>query len=248
MADRTAPEDNAAPDATSRTATRTSVTRRRSVGERIAFDINLCHGGTVAGADEAGRGSLAGPLVAAAVCFDYGQLPRAVLVSLDAIDDSKRLSSARRAQLCITVLRHARQVAVVCCSPRTIDRDGLHRTNLWALAAVLEAISPRADVALVDGFALPAFAPPHQAVVGGDGRSAAIAAASIVAKVTRDRLMVQLHELHPAYGFDKHVGYATAAHHAAIRAVGTCELHRLSFASVAWPQLQLSLGDDGQPL
>ena len=219
----------------------------RAGGDRVAFDRGLCPSGAVAGADEAGRGSLAGPLVAAAVCFDYARLTRPALVALRQMDDSKRLTAQRRAELYDEVLRYARQVVVVCRSPRTIDRDGLHATNLSALAGALGAISPRADVYLVDGFALKALPMPHRAVVGGDGRSAAIAAASIVAKVTRDRLMARLHERYPVYGFDRHAGYATRAHHTALLESGTCELHRLSFASVAYPQMELDLsGDDPQ--
>jgi ribonuclease HII len=195
----------------------------------------------VAGADEAGRGSLAGPLAAAAVCLDYAHLGRRDFTALAALDDSKRLSRAERARLYGEILLRARQVAVVLCSPRTIDRDGLHRCNLRALAAALQAITPAADVALVDGFPLAAGAPPHRALVGGDGRSAAVAAASIVAKVTRDRVMGRLHERFPAYGFDRHVGYATPQHHEAIATHGVCELHRLSFASVAYGQLALDL-------
>ncbi len=219
----------------------------RSPNVLFAFDRRLCRRGAVAGADEAGRGSLAGPLVAAAVCLDYARLSRDDLEALAGLDDSKRLGRPERSLLYREILRRARQVTVVCCSPRTIDRDGLHRCNLRSLAVALGAITPAADVALVDGFALPEEAPPHQAVVGGDGRSAAIAAASIVAKVTRDRLMNRLHECYPEYGFDRHVGYATPHHHAAIAAHGVCELHRLSFASVAYRQLELDVGREGPP-
>lgn len=240
---RRADESGAAP------ASGASVRRAapRSGSDRVAFDRGLCSGGTVAGADEAGRGSLAGPLVAAAVCFDYARLARPALATLRQMDDSKRLTAQRRAELYDEVLRYAQQVVVVCRSPRTIDRDGLHATNLSALAGALGAISPRADAYLVDGFALQALSLPHRAVVGGDGRSAAIAAASIVAKVTRDRLMARLHVRYPVYGFDRHAGYATPAHRTALLETGTCELHRLSFASVAYPQMELDLnGDDSE--
>ncbi len=129
----------------------------------------------------------------------------------------------------------------MCCSQHTIDREGLHRSNLAALEAALRAFLPVPDVILVDGFRLPGLTLAHEAVVGGDGRSAAIAAASIVAKVTRDRLMISLHDRYPQYGFDRHVGYATRVHHDAIAEHGVCELHRLSFASVAYSQLDLGL-------
>ena len=208
---------------------------------RFDFDLGLCADGTVAGADEAGRGCLAGPLVAAAVCLDYARLGRADFAALADLDDSKKLSRSARAILYREILRRAHQVTVTCCSPRTIDNNGLHRCNLGALAAALAAITPTADVALVDGFRLPEDTAPHQAVIGGDGRSAAIAAASIVAKVTRDRLMIVMHERHPQYGFDRHVGYATRVHREAIAEHGVCELHRLSFASAAYDQLELKL-------
>lgn len=212
---------------------------------RFSFDIGLCGGGAVAGADEAGRGSLAGPLVAAAVCLDYDRLGQDDFAALVALDDSKKLSRPARALLYSEILRRAQQVTIVCRSPRTIDREGLHRTNLAALAAALRAIVPCPDAVLVDGFALPSLALPHQAVVGGDGRSAAIAAASIVAKVTRDRLMLSLHDSYPQYGFDRHVGYATRVHHEAIVEHGVCELHRRSFGSVAYSQLRLGLNTEG---
>lgn len=212
---------------------------------RFSFDVGLCGGGAVAGADEAGRGSLAGPLVAAAVCLDYDRLGQDDFAALAALDDSKKLSGLARSLLYGEILRRAQQVTIVCRSSRTIDREGLHRTNLAALAAALRAMAPCPDAVLVDGFALPSLALPHQAVVGGDGRSAAIAAASIVAKVTRDRLMISLHERHPQYGFDRHVGYATRAHHEAIVEHGVCELHRLSFDSVAYGQLRLGLSTEG---
>ncbi|MBE3034690.1 MAG: ribonuclease HII [Actinobacteria bacterium] len=194
----------------------------------------------MAGADEAGRGCLAGPLVAAAVAFDYAALDDADFAALDGLDDSKKVPKARRAALYDEILRRARQVVIVCCSAGTIDREGLHRCNLGALARAVEGIAPTPGVTLVDGFPLPGCGRAHRAVVGGDGRSAAIAAASVVAKVTRDRLMWRLHLSHPQYGFDRHVGYATAAHREAIAAHGVCELHRLSFASAAYRRLGLT--------
>ena len=214
------------------------------MNERFAFDVARAGGATLAGADEAGRGCLAGPLVAAAVCFDYSSFDDAAFDALDGLHDSKRLTPARRATLYTEVLRRARQVVVVCCSPGTIDREGLHHCNLGSLAGAVEGISPAAAVTLIDGFRLPGCRVPHEAVVGGDGRSAAIAAASVIAKVTRDRVMHRLHAVHPQYGFDRHVGYATRAHQDAIVAHGVCELHRLSFASVAYRQLGFALEEE----
>ncbi len=217
------------------------------MNERFAFDLDLAGHVTVAGADEAGRGCLAGPLVAAAVSFDYAAIGDADFAALDRLDDSKKLPKARRAALYDEILRRAHQVVIVCCSAGTIDREGLQRCNLGSLARALEAIAPEPAVTLVDGFPLPACRRAHRAIVGGDGRSAAIAAASVVAKVTRDRLMLRLHLSHPQYGFDRHVGYATAAHREAIVEHGVCELHRLSFASVAYEQLGLTL-EGGDPV
>ncbi len=208
----------------------------------FTFDLRLCYAGKVAGADEAGRGSLAGPLVAAAVCFDYARLTREDYKVLTNLNDSKKLTRPEREVLYPEILRRAHQVAVVCCSQKTIDREGLHRCNLASLAKALAAMVPEPDLVLVDGFSLPA-APSYQPLIRGDARSAAIAAASIVAKVTRDRLMIRLHEQYPEYGFDRHVGYRTPRHRDAIISHGVCELHRLSFSSSAYGQLELTLED-----
>lgn len=189
----------------------------------------------VAGVDEAGRGCLAGPLVAAAVCVDLARLDRAAVRALSRLDDSKRLREGVREELAAEILRRADQVVVVSDCPPTIDRRGLHRTNLDAMRRALAAIDPRADVCLVDGFALGAGAPEHRRVVGGDARSFAIAAASVIAKTTRDRLMRgPMASAHPQYGFDVHVGYATAAHRRALRAHGPASIHRMSFRSEAY--------------
>ena len=195
--------------------------------------------GALAGADEAGRGCLAGPLVAAAVCFDYARFGDRDFAALEDLDDSKRLTRERRDELYPAVLALARQTVVVACAPGTIDRRGLHVCNLDLLARAIEGVRPAPLASLVDGFTLKECARAHQAVIGGDGRSAVIAAASVVAKVTRDRLMARLHERFPEYGFDHHVGYATEFHHDAILRHGVCELHRMSFASVAYQQLGL---------
>jgi len=190
----------------------------------------------VAGADEAGRGCLAGPLVVAAVCLHMEALSPAARRALGDLDDSKRLPPAVRARVARAVMRHAEQVVLLVASPATIDRDGLHRTNLRLLARALGSLQPCPGVCLVDGFRLGAEAPDHRAVVGGDSRSAAIAAASVVAKTARDRLMAgPMAQAYPAFGFDQHVGYATPEHHAALRAEGLSPLHRRSFQSAAYP-------------
>jgi ribonuclease HII len=191
----------------------------------------------VAGADEAGRGCLAGPLVVAAVCLDLERLTPRGRRSLSDLDDSKRLAPDVRARVAAAILRHADQVVVLVASPATIDRDGLHRTNLRLLARALAAIQPCPSVCLVDGFRLGPQAPAHRAVIGGDHRSASIAAASVIAKTTRDRLMAgPVAAAYPGFGFDQHVGYATPEHHAALRLAGLSPVHRRSFQSLAYPQ------------
>lgn len=189
----------------------------------------------VAGADEAGRGCLAGPLVAAAVCLDLGSMSSAARDALGGLDDSKRLTPRRRAALVGAIWAHAEQVVVISATPRTIDADGLHRTNITAMIRALEGVVPRADLALVDGFDLGPAAPPHRKVIKGDATSAAIAAASVIAKEARDRLMRgPAATRYPAYGFDGHVGYITASHKDAVRTHGPSPLHRLSFNSDAY--------------
>jgi ribonuclease HII len=197
------------------------------MNERFAFDLER-GGGLVAGADEAGRGSLAGPLVAAAVCFDYAALTGADFDALERLNDSKQLTREARETLYDIVIGHARQVAVVACSAASIDERGLHRCNLRALGAALECLEPRPDRAF-------------EALVGGDTRSAAVAAASVIAKVTRDRVMLRLHEQYPVYGFARHVGYATAEHQEMITLHGVCHLHRRSFDAVSYRQLGLGV-------
>ena len=186
------------------------------MNERFEYDVALAGEGLVAGADEAGRGCLAGPLVAAAVCFDLAALRDDDFAALAALDDSKKLTRRTREALYGEILRRARQVVVVSCSPATIDDVGLHRCNIALLGRAAEALRPRPAVTLIDGFALPQCECPTRQVIGGDGLSAAVGAASVIAKVTRDRVMSHLHRAHPEYGFDRHAGYATAAHQQAI--------------------------------
>jgi len=199
----------------------------------IAFDRRL-GARFVAGADEAGRGSLAGPLVAAAVLLDYGALRGRSVARLGLLNDSKQLGPEQRERLLSAVLQAALKVSVQVVSPGEIDRYGLHRCNLRALACALRAVGEAADVCLVDGFRLGPTAPPHRAIVDGDTKSAAIAAASIVAKVVRDRAMRRLDALYPAFGFASHVGYITPAHAAVVRRVGPCPAHRLSFQALCY--------------
>jgi ribonuclease HII len=213
--------------------------RRRTSGRRLfAFDRSL---GVrlVAGADEAGRGCLAGPLVAAAVLFDQDALTTRELRALGALNDSKQHDRDAREALYPLVVSTARRVVVVSRCVRGIDDRGLHVTNLAALRDALRGVAVPGCICLIDGFAVADFGFDQRAIVGGDATSAAIAAASIVAKVTRDRFMHRADVLHPGWEFATHVGYSTPEHRAAIGRQGVSPLHRLSFQSTAYQQLAL---------
>jgi ribonuclease HII len=188
----------------------------------------------VAGADEAGRGSLAGPLVVAGVLLDYGCLRDHRVRPLALLNDSKQVTPERREELFRAVVGCAERISVHVFPPGEIDRNGLHRSNLAGLRAALQALSPPAEACLVDGFRLGPTAPEHRAVVDGDEKSAAIAAASIVAKVVRDRYMRRADALYPAFGFSSHVGYITPRHSAVVRERGPSEIHRRSFQALCY--------------
>jgi ribonuclease HII len=188
----------------------------------------------VAGADEAGRGSLAGPLVVAGVLLDYGCLRDHKVRPLGLLNDSKQCSPERREELFRAVMGCADRVVVRVVPHGEIDRNGLHRSNLAAMREILRVLSPPAEACLVDGFRLGPTAPAHQAVVDGDEKSAAIAAASIVAKVTRDRLMLRMDALFPQYGFSSHVGYITPRHSRMVRERGPSRIHRRSFQALCY--------------
>jgi len=209
---------------------------QRSGRKLLAFDRRL---GVrfVAGADEAGRGSLAGPLVVAGVLFDYERLRDHAVRPLGLLNDSKQVTPERREVLFRAVTACASRVVVRVVPPEAIDRDGLHRSNLRALREALAALTPPAEACLVDGFRLGPLAPKHQAVVDGDEKSAAIAAASIIAKVVRDRAMRRLDALYPQYGFASHVGYITPGHSAVVRARGPSDIHRRSFQALCYAEL-----------
>lgn len=194
----------------------------------------------MAGADEAGRGSLAGPLVAAAALFDIDRLSLSDRRALTRLNDSKQHTEAGREELYPLVLRSVAKAAIVCRCARGIDDRGLHNTNIDALRSALLAVAEDDTLCLVDGFRLPDFGFEQRAVIGGDARSAAIAAASVLAKVTRDRYMRAAAERHRDWDFATNVGYSTPEHRAAIRAHGVSPLHRLSFASIAYQQLPLA--------
>ena len=213
--------------------------RKRSSGSRLfRHDRGLGYR-FVAGADEAGRGCLAGPLVAAAVLFDYESLTLGDLRSLSALNDSKQHTPEMRDALYPKVLRAASRVAITSRCVRGIDERGLHKTNLAALSDVLRRVGQDGALCLSDGFPVPPTGFEQRAVVGGDATSAAIAAASVIAKVTRDRFMHRMEERYPGWEFGTHVGYSTPEHRAAIERQGVSPLHRMSFQSMAYQQLAL---------
>jgi ribonuclease HII len=213
--------------------------KRRTAARLFRFDRSFGRR-FVAGVDEAGRGSLAGPLVAAGVCIDLERIGRRERRALARLDDSKQKTAEEREELYPHVIRAAVRVSVAVRSVQAIDGNGLHVSNLAALADCLRAVAPEEATCLVDGFRLPGCERDHTAVVDGDARSAAIAAASVIAKVTRDRYMRRVDSLYPDWGFAEHVGYSTPEHREAIIERGICPLHRRSFASIAYTQLELS--------
>ena len=179
----------------------------------------------VAGVDEAGRGPLAGPVVAAAVILDHGRIPAG-------IDDSKVLSHVRREAL-YEALKEVALIGVAMASPARIDAMNIRAASLWAMSEALKALPQAPGFALVDGRDRPPGAPCRcEALVKGDGRSLSIAAASIVAKVLRDRIMVALDGRHPGYGFAAHKGYPTTDHRAALVRLGPTPHHRRTYAPV----------------
>ena len=219
----------------------------RYTGRKLfAFDKDLGYR-FVAGADEAGRGSLAGPLTTAAVLFDLEQLTLSERRTLAKLNDSKQQTEAGREELYPLVMRAAAKSCVVTRCVRGIDSRGLHKTNLAALRAALLRVAVPGTICLVDGFRCGELPYEQRAVVDGDCRSAAISAASILAKVTRDRYMRRAAERHPHWDFDTNVGYSTPEHRAAIVEKGISPIHRLSFASIAYTQLGL-LDDPGDEL
>ncbi len=180
----------------------------------------------VAGVDEAGRGPLAGPVVVAAVILDPGR-------PIAGIDDSKKLSAGRRERLADAIRNGALAWSVITVEVEDIERLNILGATLEGMRRALLGLVPAPGLALIDGNRLPAQLPcPARAIVGGDASEAAIGAASILAKVVRDRIMCALDRAHPGYGFALHKGYPTSAHLEALRRLGPCPAHRRDFAPV----------------
>ncbi len=182
----------------------------------------------VAGVDEAGRGPLAGPIVAAAVILRG---------PVDGLNDSKLLTEEQRDALFDMLQAGGHVIGSAAVSPQEIDSLGIQAANYAAMLRAVSALTETPDFLLVDGFAIPGCAIPHERLVKGDRRSQSIAAASIIAKVTRDRMMDELDAAHPGYGFRRHKGYATREHIDAIASLGPCAIHRKSFAPFAKPMV-----------
>jgi ribonuclease HII len=191
----------------------------------------------IAGVDEAGRGPLAGPVVVAAVVFPPGRTP------VNGLADSKQLNRERREDLFPRIVSRALAWQVVFIEVEEIDRLNIYHATMLGMRRAIEAVMHVADLARIDGNAIPrGLACPAQAIVGGDASDRAIMAASVLAKVARDRHMRELHSQWPQYGFDEHKGYSTPAHLAALAAHGPCPQHRRSFAPVrATAQASLAL-------
>jgi len=203
-------------------------TVRRDAGlygyERALRRVGLEH---VAGADEAGRGACAGPLVAAAAV-----LPPTRAGIVPGLADSKLLTEAARERCYAQVVRRALAWSVVIVPPAECDRLGMHVANIAALRRAVARLSVRPSYVLTDGFPVDGLPAPGLAVWKGDRVAACVAAASVIAKVTRDRLMTRLHDDHPAYGFSVHKGYITPTHSAALTEHGPCSEHRMRFVNV----------------
>lgn len=189
---------------------------------------------TVAGADEAGKGSWAGPLVAAAVVLPPNFEP------LD-VNDSKQLTPAQRERLFVHITKHALAWAVAVISPREIDQKGIAAANKKALYTAIKKLRVKPQAILVDAVPLTVANKPVKAIIKGDAKVLSIAAASIIAKVTRDALMVGHHRLFPGYGFDEHKGYGTANHAQQLKKLGPCPIHRRSFRPVRLMRLTASV-------
>ena len=202
------------------------IKEEKRLEDLLLYEKRLWAGGVelVAGVDEAGRGPLAGPVVAAAVI-----LP--TRVRIHQLNDSKQLSPAKRKALALQIKNSGAWAIGVSTVNEILDLN-IYHASMLAMRRALKYLKSRPEHVLVDGYAIPALELPQTNIIGGDGKSASIAAASIIAKETRDELMELCHHLYPLYGFNRHKGYATADHIEALRRYGPCPLHREGFAPV----------------
>ncbi|PIR92469.1 ribonuclease HII [Candidatus Falkowbacteria bacterium CG10_big_fil_rev_8_21_14_0_10_44_15] len=197
----------------------------------LSYELKLRDQGFtyIAGVDEAGRGPLAGPVVAAAVIFDFKAVPD----ELSKLSDSKKLSAERREYFSKIIMERAAGWSLGLCDHATIDRINILQATFLAMKKALSALKVKPHIILVDGnLPLPNYSSPQQAIVNGDNLIFSIAAASVLAKVTRDRIMREMHAQYPRYFFNRHKGYGTKLHLDALKLYGPCEIHRQSFKPV----------------
>ena len=212
---------------------RESLARKAHMRRMAQFEDEARESGfaAIAGVDEAGRGPLAGPIVAGAVILKD---------PVEGLNDSKKLTEEQREALYDILHEEGHIIGACVIEPTVIDREGLQVANYAAMLGAVQALRVVPDFLLVDGFTIQGCTLPQKPIIKGDARSMSIAAASIVAKVTRDRMMLEMDTMYPEYGFARHKGYGTAEHLAALRAYGPSPIHRQSFAPVA-EQLQMDL-------
>jgi ribonuclease HII len=211
---------------------------------RLAHECELWRQGAaiVAGVDEAGCGPLAGPVMAAAVVFPCAWLETGLSSKLRGLNDSKQLTEEQREKYFSILTTHPEiRHAVASVDVEMIDRINIRQAAWRAMQIALDQLDPRPHHVLVDGLKIKWLSYPHTALVQGDCRSYSIAAASVLAKVTRDRLMTEMDALYPGYGFAEHKGYATPQHYAAIQERGPCPIHRRSFSPFRPVELELDL-------
>ena len=190
--------------------------------EREAYNAGY---NLIAGVDEAGRGPLAGPVVASAVILPKG-------IYIPSIDDSKKLSEKKREQLYEVISKEAISIGIGIVDEKTIDEINILQASIRAMKIAIGGLSQKPDFILTDAVSLPGINIPHKPIIKGDSKSISIAAASIIAKVTRDRLMYEYHKKYPAYNFFSNKGYGTAKHLEMLRKHGPCEIHRRTFKGV----------------
>jgi len=211
---------------------------------RLSHESDLWQKGLtqVAGVDEAGCGPLAGSVVAAAVVFPCAWLQAGLPSKFRGLNDSKQLDREQREKFFQIITTHAEvRYAVATMDVETIDRVNIRQATWRAMQSALDQLLPKPEHALVDGLRIKWLPYPHTPLVDGDAKSYSIAAASVLAKVTRDRIMVEFDKQFPGYGFAEHKGYSTPQHYAAITALGPCPIHRRSFAPFKPTQVEMSL-------
>lgn len=210
----------------------------RKLVQKRTYEVALSKAGLgpVAGVDEAGRGACAGPITIAA-CV----LPDKIIPGLDTLTDSKKLSAKQRESLFPIIQKHALSYAILHIGPGDIDSHGIQHANVSGMRRAVARLDVRPRYILTDALKVPGFTAPYLPVVGGDFAIRCIAAASVLAKVSRDHIMEELEDLYPGYGLGKHKGYGTAIHTEAIKTLGATPIHRMSYSNVAQAHLTFEM-------